>query len=76
MYSCHARQSTICLRSPRGMGRLRIVDQFRPAVLSVLSVLRRLLLLDGSLRRLSRIELGNNFRVDTVQELLGEDAKQ
>jgi hypothetical protein len=52
---------------------LRVVDQFRPRTDSIL---RGLLLLRGPLRRLSGIELCNNLRIDTVQELLGEDAKQ
>ena len=56
-----------------GWAELGVVDQFRP---SIDYILRGLLLLHGSLRRLSGIELSNNLRIDTVQELLGEDAKQ
>src|SRR5258706_3901555 len=52
---------------------LSVVDQFRP---SIDYILRSLLLLHGSLRWLSGIELSNNLRIDTVQEPLGEDAKQ
>ena len=53
------------------MDGLRVVDQFRSSIATILRGL-----LDGSLPRLSGIELSNNFRVNTVQELLGEDAKQ
>ena len=56
------------------MGRLCIVDQFRTRTDSILR--GRFLLLHRSLRRLSGIELSNNLRIDAVQELFGEDAKQ
>ena len=56
------------------MGRLCVVDQFRTRTDSILRGC--FLLLHGSLRRLSSIELSNNLRIDAVQELFGEDAKQ
>lgn len=66
-YSCH----TLCLPSPR-VRCLHVIDQFRSSI----GIFCGLLLPDGSLRRLSGVKLSNNFRVNTVQELLGEDTKQ